>query len=29
VSHVIAETLEDLKMSFPPPTVDVSKIKLT
>lgn len=28
VSHIIAETLEDLKMKFPPPTVDVGKIKL-
>jgi PPK2 family polyphosphate:nucleotide phosphotransferase len=29
VSHIITETLEDMKMKFPPPTVDVSKIKLT
>jgi hypothetical protein len=28
VSHIIVETLEDMKMKFPPPTVDVSKIKL-
>ena len=28
VSHIIAETLEGLKMKFPPATVDVSKIKL-
>jgi PPK2 family polyphosphate:nucleotide phosphotransferase len=28
VSHIIAEALEDLKMKFPAPTVDVSKIKL-
>ncbi len=28
VSHIIAETLEELKMKFPPATVDVSKIKL-
>jgi PPK2 family polyphosphate:nucleotide phosphotransferase len=28
VSHIIAETLEDLKMKFPPATIDVSKIKL-
>jgi len=29
VSHIIAETLEDMKMKFPTATVDVSKIKLT
>jgi PPK2 family polyphosphate:nucleotide phosphotransferase len=29
VSHVIAEALEELKMKFPAPTVDVSKIKLS
>jgi PPK2 family polyphosphate:nucleotide phosphotransferase len=29
VSHVIAETLEGMKMKFPPPTVDVKKLKLT
>lgn len=29
VSHIIAETLEEMHMKFPPPTVDVSKIKLT
>jgi PPK2 family polyphosphate:nucleotide phosphotransferase len=28
VSHIIVETLESLKMKFPAPTVDVSKIKL-
>jgi PPK2 family polyphosphate:nucleotide phosphotransferase len=28
VSHIIAETLEGMKMKFPKPTVDVSKIKL-
>jgi PPK2 family polyphosphate:nucleotide phosphotransferase len=28
VSHIIAETLEDMKMKFPPATIDVSKIKL-
>jgi PPK2 family polyphosphate:nucleotide phosphotransferase len=27
VSHIITETLEDLKMKFPPPTVDVKKLK--
>jgi len=27
VSHIIAETLEDLKMKFPAPTVDVKKLK--
>lgn len=29
VSHIIAETLEEMHMKFPAPTVDVSKIKLT
>lgn len=29
VSHIIVETLEDLRMKFPAPTMDVSKIKLT
>jgi PPK2 family polyphosphate:nucleotide phosphotransferase len=29
VSHIIVETLEELHMKFPAPTVDVSKIKLT
>jgi PPK2 family polyphosphate:nucleotide phosphotransferase len=29
VSHIIVETLEDLKMKFPPPTIDVSKVKLS
>jgi PPK2 family polyphosphate:nucleotide phosphotransferase len=28
VSHIIAETMEDMKMKFPQPKVDVSKIKL-
>jgi PPK2 family polyphosphate:nucleotide phosphotransferase len=28
VSHIIVETLEDMRMKFPPATVDVSKIKL-
>lgn len=27
VSHIIVETLEDMKMKFPPPTVDVKKLK--
>jgi len=27
VSHIITETLESLKMKFPPPTVDVKKLK--
>jgi PPK2 family polyphosphate:nucleotide phosphotransferase len=27
VSHIIAETLEGLKMKFPPPTVNVKKLK--
>ena len=27
VSHIIAETLEDMHMEFPPPTIDVSKLK--
>jgi len=27
VSHIIAETLEDMHMKFPPPTVDVKKLK--
>jgi PPK2 family polyphosphate:nucleotide phosphotransferase len=27
VSHIIAETLKDMKMKFPPPTVDVKKLK--
>jgi PPK2 family polyphosphate:nucleotide phosphotransferase len=29
VSHVIAETLEDMNPKFPPPTVDVSKIRFS
>src|SRR6185437_640068 len=29
VSHIIVEALEDMKMKFPPATIDVSKIKLT
>jgi PPK2 family polyphosphate:nucleotide phosphotransferase len=29
VSHVIAETLEDMNPKFPPPAVDVSKIKFS
>jgi PPK2 family polyphosphate:nucleotide phosphotransferase len=29
VSHIAVETLEELHMKFPAPTVDVSKIKLT
>jgi PPK2 family polyphosphate:nucleotide phosphotransferase len=29
VSHIIVETLEDMDMKFPAPSVDVSKIKLT
>lgn len=29
VSHIIVETLEAMKMNFPAPSVDVSKIKLT
>jgi PPK2 family polyphosphate:nucleotide phosphotransferase len=29
VSHIVVETLEEFDMKFPPPTVDVSKIKLT
>ena len=27
VSHIITETLESMKMKFPPPTVDVKKLK--
>jgi PPK2 family polyphosphate:nucleotide phosphotransferase len=27
VSHIIAETLEDMRMKFPPPTIDVKKLK--
>jgi hypothetical protein len=27
VSHIIVETLEGMKMKFPPPTVDVKKLK--
>lgn len=27
VSHVIVETMEELDMKFPPPTIDVSKLK--
>ena len=27
VSHIIVETLESMKMKFPPPTVDVKKLK--
>jgi len=29
VSHVIAETLEDMNPKFPPPTVDISKLKFS
>ena len=29
VSHIIAETLEDMNPKFPPPSVDVSKIKFS
>lgn len=29
VSHIVLETLEELKMKFPPPTVDVSKLKVS
>lgn len=29
VSHIIAETLEDMNPKFPPPTVDVSKLKFS
>ncbi|MGH9737458.1 MAG: polyphosphate kinase 2 family protein, partial [Candidatus Acidiferrales bacterium] len=29
VSHIIVETLEAMKMKFPAPSVDVSKIELT
>ncbi len=28
VSHIIAETLEDMHMKFPPPSVDIRKLKL-
>lgn len=28
VSHIIAETLEELHMKFPPPSVDIKKLKL-
>ncbi|HEX5431879.1 MAG TPA: polyphosphate kinase 2 family protein [Bryobacteraceae bacterium] len=28
VSHIVVETLESLRMKFPPPLVDVSKLKL-
>jgi PPK2 family polyphosphate:nucleotide phosphotransferase len=27
VSHIIADTLEEMKLKFPPPTVDVKKLK--
>jgi PPK2 family polyphosphate:nucleotide phosphotransferase len=27
VSHIVVETLEEMKMKFPPPTVDVSKLR--
>lgn len=27
VSHIITETLESMRMKFPPPTVDVEKLK--
>jgi PPK2 family polyphosphate:nucleotide phosphotransferase len=27
VSHIISETLEDMKMKFPPPTIDIKKLK--
>ena len=27
VSHIITETLESMKMKFPPPTADVKKLK--
>jgi PPK2 family polyphosphate:nucleotide phosphotransferase len=29
VSHIIVETLEDMKMKFPSPTVDVKKLKVS
>lgn len=29
VSHIIAETLEDMNMRFPPPSVDVKKLKIS
>ncbi|MGH9733137.1 MAG: polyphosphate kinase 2 family protein [Candidatus Acidiferrales bacterium] len=29
VSHIIAETLEDMDPKFPPPTVDISKLKFS
>lgn len=29
VSHIIAETMEDMDMKFPKPTIDVSKIKIS
>ncbi len=29
VSHIIAETLEDMNPKFPPPTVDLSKLKFS
>jgi PPK2 family polyphosphate:nucleotide phosphotransferase len=29
VSHIIAETLEDMKMKFPAPTVDVKRLKIS
>jgi PPK2 family polyphosphate:nucleotide phosphotransferase len=29
VSHILADTLEDMNPKFPPPTVDVSKIKFS
>ncbi|HUJ31128.1 MAG TPA: polyphosphate kinase 2 family protein [Candidatus Acidoferrum sp.] len=28
ISHIVAETLEDLRMKFPAPTVDLSKLKV-
>jgi polyphosphate kinase 2 (PPK2 family) len=27
VSHIIVETLEEMKLKFPPPTIDVKKLK--
>ena len=29
ISHIVAETLEGLKMKFPPPSVDVKKLKVS
>jgi hypothetical protein len=27
VSHIIAETMESMNMKFPPPSIDVKKLK--